>query len=171
MKYDFTFTLTEEDVYTFNKFHIRNSPSGRRTINRLRIFLPAMLVLLAAVNSLMSRTRVLPMVISGVLIVLWFVFFGKFIDWSVRRGLKRVRRDGSLCSSKEVFLSFDENGMVEMIEGGNGQTDYSIFERVAYDEYGVYLYNSAMTARVIPTRAFSSAGEKEQFIQFLNARI
>lgn len=171
MRYNFTFTLTEEDVYTFNRYHIRNSPAGRKTVNRLRLFFPAMLILVAAFNAVMLETRLLPLALSGALIILWFIFFNKFIDWSVRRSLKRAAKKGRLIDSQEVRVAFDEGGILEQVGESEAKADYSAFERVASDESGVYLYNSAMTARVIPRRAFTSPDEMAQFVQFLDGRL
>lgn len=169
--YSFRFALTEEDVFIFNRFHVRNSPTAGRTFNRFRLLMPALMLLVAAVNSVILETKAVILGVTAALIIVWFLVYGRLIDFSIRRSLRRMKKSGAVMYDQEIILEFDDLNVTEKSEGIEATIDYSVIESVESDKSGVYLYNTSQSARVIPARVFESPEEKERFVEFIRTRI
>lgn len=167
------YEITKDDLSAFNLFHNRHSPTARR--HHLRAwFVPPLIWLLVctAIWHLADRDRGTPLrtfldllpLFSGV------PFYLLYFPWAYRRKLRKIV-DGMIGEGKNRALfghrivTISEDAVTSAGEHSQTATDWRAVEKVVASDEHAYIYTSAMTAIIIPRRAFASVSEFEEFIR------
>lgn len=98
--------------------------------------------------------------------ILWFIFYPKYfyrhVLRQVRKMLKEGKSDGLLG---EHLLVVSEEGIVETTSKGEMKANWSSMEKFAEDEHCFYLYNTALSACIIPKREIEDVEKLRTYIQ------
>jgi hypothetical protein len=166
------FEIMKDDLCAFNLYHQRHSPTARRQYLRIW-FVPAFIWLLvcSGIWYLADRDRNTPLrtfldlipLFSGV--PMYLIYF----PWAYRRKLRKHIADmvgeglnRRLFSHHCVTITAD--GVSDTGEFGLTSTNWRAVEKIPATEEHAYIYTNALSAIIIPRRAFTSPSEFEMFI-------
>lgn len=159
------FELRKDDWSAFNFYHHFHSPTARRQYLRAW-FSPTILLLLGFLGvsllvSLNSPTpgstflALLPLFSGVPVYLLWF-------PWAYRRKVKKIvvgmigeGRNRTLLGKQRVTLS--PEGITKSSDFDRTTVAWSGVERVIKDQDYLFVYISALTAIIVPRRAFADA--------------
>ena len=162
------YTIAEEDYIQFNLYHMEESPSMRKQFQMLRLYLP----ILMAVVIFLVGTQVLnqPAIYWGIVGVLyttvWFVFYPRMHKKTIKKSVLKLAHEGDNSSL------FGDKTLV--IEGNkiiiSGQDTTETITKTAIKEIHqksdlLILYNSSVSAHIIPTR-YLTEHELETLLKF-----
>jgi hypothetical protein len=167
------YELTKDDLSAFNLYHHFHSPTARRQYYR-SWFVPAFIWLLACTGIwyLADRERGTPLrtfldlspLFAGV--PLYLIYF----PWAYRRKLRKIvagmvseGQNRGLFSRHRVTIS--PEGVTDSGEFGQSSTAWRAVERVACNGDYAFVYANALTAIIVPRRAFAAPTEFEEFVR------
>ncbi|AFM24024.1 YcxB family protein [Desulfomonile tiedjei] len=157
---------TEDDILAFNYYHFEHSPAARRDQYLMRYVIPitasVVLTLISGFYELVLWSTVFWL---GVLLV-WILLFPKLYWWVLERQLRSFLREGQnrMMIGKRVF-SLEADSVVETTESGQSKTKWNAVEKIVKNEDCIFIYNSSVTAYVVPRRAFESEDEFNRFFE------
>lgn len=167
------YELTKDDLGAFNLYHHFHSPTARRHYLRAW-FMPAIVWLLVCIGiwHLADKERNTPWktfldllpLFSGV--PLHLVIFPQWYRWKVRKivaGMVGEGRNRGLFSRHRITISTES--VTDSGELCQTATAWRAVERVAASEEHAYIYTNALTAIIVPRRAFADPPEFEQFVR------
>jgi len=167
------YEITKADLCAFNLYHHRHSPTARRQYLR-SWFIPAFAWLLVCIGIwyLADRERGTP---SRTLLDLLPLFsivplYLLYFPWVYRRKLRKIV-DGMVSEGKNRGLfshhrvTISPEGVTDSGEHNQTATAWRAVERVAAAGEHAYIYTSALSAIIVPRRAFASPSEFEAFVQ------
>lgn len=168
--FQWTYELSENDYYEFNRFHMYHAPMSKKTVWVGRFLPPACYMLIAFVffRATHSWTYVYTF---GVVSIAFVLFYRQICDASLRRRLKRIKKHGKLPFESRVSLEATDDHIVERADSGEKKTCLAQCEYVLAGHSAVYVYNSALSAYIIPNRVFRDEDEKNRFIRFIESKI
>jgi hypothetical protein len=167
------YEITKDDLSAFNLYHHFGSPTARRQYLR-SWFLPALIGLLVCTEIwyLADRERGTPLrtfldllpLFSGVPIYL--IYF----PWAYRRKVRKTiagmvsegQNRGLFCRHR---VAISPDGITESSEFGQASTAWRAVERVARNGDYAFVYTSALTAIIVPRRAFAAPTEFDEFVR------
>lgn len=171
--YTLQYELTDEDYLKFNITHRFSTPALRQRTQIYRFGFAAMYAALAVIWLFFFPSRTLN-VIFGIAFagIACFYLFGMTwrIKRSMRRSMDRLKSMGKLPYDTTITITFDEDGIHSVSENKEETTKYSAIERILLGEDAMYIYDSAATANLVPYRAFQTEQERQEFLDFLEAK-
>lgn len=164
------YNLTEEDYIHFNMYHIKNSKSAIRSLNAQRFLTPVFLILLSYILSLAGDTPFLELFIAFFITsILWILFYPKYFYSSVTRRIQKMIRDGKNGGLLgEHVLSMTDEGLVESTSYGQTKVNWSGILSLKEDNEYFYLYNSSVSALILPKREIAN---EEEIRSFFTSRV
>ena len=170
--FEFDFTVSEKDYIEFNRYHAQKSPAGKKSRRFAMMFVPAVFLIMIAVDYINGETDLMvPMlIVLGVLGVVMLLLSGPLMRWNATLSTKLMKKNGRLPYDSQVKLRFDDESIIEKTPMTEVKTSYAKLERIAVGPSGVYLYNSAISAILIPNTAFTNAAQKYDFLQFMHQK-
>lgn len=149
------YTITEEDYIQFNLYHIEESASLRKQFQMLRLYLPLLMaVVIFLVGTQVLKQPALYWVVVAVLYAVgWFVIYPRLYKKSIRKNVVKMAREGdntSVFGDKTLEIAGDKITI-------SGQDTTEIIDKTAIKEIKqkndlLILYNSSVSAHIIPTR-------------------
>ncbi|MBR7116480.1 MAG: YcxB family protein [Clostridia bacterium] len=174
MNFRFETTLTEEDYFNFNKFHMLKSPYGKKTVNSLRVSITVMIIAFMFISvlfgdfSLESWLYTIPLLI---LLVLFHVFMPNYLTFIIKGQIKQMKKSGKMPYSKESVIEFYDESFSEATEDNKTEMKYSAIERISVvTGKSIYLHTNNIMAYIIPMSAFASEDEYASFMEFIHKR-
>jgi small-conductance mechanosensitive channel len=167
---EINFNLTEEDYIHFNLYHIKNSKSAIRSLNVQRFLTPVFFILLSYILSLAGDTPFIELFIAFFITsILWILFYPKYFYSSITRRIKKMFREGKNGDllGKHV-LSMTDEGLVESRSNGQTKLNWSGIISLKEDKQYFYLYNSSVSALILPKRELAN---EEEVRNFLNSKV
>ena len=171
MKFQYTFKLDEQDYYEFNRYHMDNAPQMKRQMGILRFLFPVFFVFLGMSLGSGFAAAGIVNVLSGVLAVLWIVFFKRITNYSLKINIKKLKKDGKLVYDKDVEICFYDENFTEKSVESDSTFKYSMIEKIGIGHAGIYLYMGALLAHIIPKSVFESEAKFEEFVAFINSKV
>ena len=170
--FDFDYTVTEKDYIEFNRYHVQNSPAGKKSRKIALYIMLAALLLVLLTDFLNGNTEkmiytLIAFVVMGVCVLL---LLGPMMRWNVKLSTRIMKKSGRLPYDKQVNLRFEDELIIEKTPMTEVKTSYASLERIAVGKEGVYLYNSAISAILIPNTVFTNAAQKYDFLQFMHQK-
>lgn len=148
------YSLTEEDYLTFNLFHIKNSKTAKRSLDIQRFLTPVIFIALSYILSKLGNLSFLGLLISFLIVsILWIIFYPKYFYSYVSRHTKKMIKEGKndgLLGEHRMVLS--EEGIVDSTSNGETKVAWSGIKAFKEDKHNIYLYNSAVSAYILPKR-------------------
>lgn len=160
------FNLTEEDYLKFTMFHIKNSKTHNRALKTQRLMTPLLLIIMSYLFSLFDTTyfKVL-LIISLVVSVLWILFYPKYFYSYIIRNTKKMLKEGKndgLIGEHQWIMS--EEGLADKTSNGESKVNWSGIKSLQEDKDYFYLYNSAISAYVLPKRATKNVEDVRKYL-------
>ncbi|MED4401268.1 YcxB family protein [Metabacillus fastidiosus] len=159
--------LTEEDYLHFNLFHIKNSKTTSRALSMQRFLTPIFFLILSYILSVFLDEPFLGLfIIFFILSILWIIFYPKYfyslIIRQVKKMIKEGRNDGLLGDHHMIMT---EEEIVDSTANSETKVTWSGIEMFKEDDDYFYLYNSSVSAYILPKRALKDVEEIKNYIQ------
>ncbi len=171
--FEFKIDLNDEDYLQFNYYHASNSPMGKRTLlyYRFQMYILSALCILVFFIARADRLLIfIEAIFLGIVSILWFIFSKRRYFGLIRKRILRMKREGKLPYHTHVILRFEEDEIHESTPEIELRVKYSLVEKIAVTEHGVYIYHSSMHAFLLPNTVFSGEEEKLKFLEFINSK-
>lgn len=167
---EINYKLTEEDYLKFNLFHIKNSKTAIKALNMQRFLPPIFFIISAYIFTTVMNASFPVMLITFLIIsILWIIFYPKYFYNYVIRNTKKMIREGKNDGLLgEHHLIMTEEGIEDSTTYGETRVSWSGLKNFEEDNYNFYLYNSSLSAYVIPKREVSNV---EVMKNYLNSHI
>jgi len=160
------FELFEKDYINFNIDHTNKSPSLKRSLLVQRILGP---VIFLIAPFIIIRFSEIPMwywiTIFSITSVIWLVFYPKYFNWEMKRKIEKMLKEGSnesLFQKRKIIITDTE--MVQKSPTGEIITKWNEVNRVDETNEYIYIYNSSISAYIIPKRAFENENAIKVFL-------
>ncbi|WP_422122376.1 YcxB family protein [Planococcus sp. X10-3] len=167
---ELNYKLTEEDYIDFNLFHAKNSKAVKKQVTIQRILVPVIYLVLAVLVSVVLDMPFLIIFIPVLIVnILWIIFYPSYFYRLIKRNATKMMREGKnegvLGAHKMIFT---EDGLREISPKGEMSISWSGIESFGEDPSGFYLYNSGLSALIIPKKEL---GNSEAVSRFLDGKI
>ncbi|MGK7378201.1 YcxB family protein [Planococcus sp. 1R117A] len=161
------FNLTEEDYLSFNLQHVKHSKTATRSLRLQQILVPVIYIFLAYIFSVIVNTPFLFFLIPFLIIsMVWIIFYPKFFYSSVMRNVKKMLREGKAGGIIGKYtMTLSDEGIIQTSTTEEKKASWPAILSLQEDEERFYLYNSAMSAYIIPKRALKNSNETREWIQ------
>lgn len=161
------FTITEEDYIRFNLFHIKNSKTAMNALKIQRLLIPILYLVVGFVLAEVSDgSHGLWLSIFLVLGLVWFFFYPKYFYYSVQRRVQKMLKEGKnegILGEHDMVLS--EEGIHDTTSSGETSAKWSNIQNFTEDEHNLYLFNTSLSAYIIPKREIKNIEEFQQFVR------
>jgi hypothetical protein len=151
---EINYRLTEEDYLKFNLFHINNSESANKSLKTQRFATPFVYIIFAYIFANIADipflNALIPFLIVG---ILWVIFYPKYFQTRILSQTKKMIREGKnegLLGEHTMTLSDD--GIVDSNPNGETKVNWSGIIKFTEDDSNLYLYNSSVSAYIIPKK-------------------
>ena len=162
--------LTEEDYLNFNMFHVKNSKAVRETLNMQRFLTPIIFIIASFVLPKVGSISFLGVFITFLVVsILWVIFYPRYFYSYVIRGTKKMMKEGKndgLLGKHHMILS--EYGIIDSTSNGETKVTWSGIKTLSEDKQNIYLYNSSVSAYILPKRELDDV---EEIKTYLNSKV
>ncbi|MBU5592166.1 YcxB family protein [Clostridium sp. MSJ-4] len=168
MKIDYE--LTKEDYINFNIYHMDHSETMRRSLFIQRYIISLIFLIVPFV---VTGSSDIPLwywlSIFIIIFVLWVAFYPRYIKWMIKRRLTKMLQEGKNAGLLgKGSISLTEEGIVKTSDSDDAKTSWSTVEKIIETKELVIIYISAVSAYIIPIKAFNNNTHKEEFVNKLN---
>ncbi|ANU24156.1 YcxB family protein [Planococcus donghaensis] len=163
---EIVYEVTEEAYIDFNLYHAQNSETVRKTMTMQRVLVPIIYVVMAIVLSFILDIPILFMVIPFLIMgILWAVFYPKYFYRHIRKSAKKLLREGKNTGILGTHtMIFTEVGLREISATGEELVSWAGIENFGEDTSNLYLYNSGLSAYIIPKSSLVDVDRIRQFL-------
>ena len=167
---ELNYKLTEEDYIDFNVFHAKNSKAVQKQVTIQRILVPVIYLVLAILVSVVMDIQFFLIFIPVLIVnILWFIFYPAYFYRLIKRNSTKMMREGKNVGVLGAHrMIFTEDGLREISPKGEMSISWSGIETFGEDHAGFYLYNSGMSALIIPKKEL---GNSEAVSRYLVGKI
>ena len=174
MHYQLKIQLTNADFLAFNYFHSLESTIGKKQFKQARtVFAVVMAVIVALVLLISgwSTFSALFTVLIGLFSVLFLLFLKKIAKLNIRAQINTLKKSGKLPFEPEANYDFYEDCFIIRTENMCSEDSYATLERIdVVENQYAFLYNSSMSAHVLPIAQIRDQVNQEAFLQFLSTK-
>jgi len=158
------YEITLDDLVTFNKYHIRHSPTCRRSYWWNLVGMIVAFVLVAVLVGALYGTPIATAIHLAILLPLSWPLWHLIYRVTVARRLRKLYREGENRGLAGIHLiRIDAEGLAGTSQAGESKLKWVIVERIVEDNNHLYIYVSAVSAIVIPKRAFQDEHHIQAF--------
>ena len=161
------FELLEEDYVNFNIEHANSSVSVKRSLILQRTLGP--FVFLIATLALVKFSEI-PMwywiTVFSIMSVIWLVFYPNYFNWEMGRNIKKMLKEGNnknLLQKRKLFLT--DEAIIETSTASETKTPWSDVNKVEETGEYIYIYNSSISAYIIPKRVLGNQNKINTFLE------
>lgn len=166
MKY--RITLNDEDYLRFKIFNLYHTKSGERQINKLRMRVPlisVVLVLLLIVTDARHDMIIPYAIFLAIYSGISFIRVPKRIEKIMQKQIDDMKDDGRPPYYDETEIEFLESMIVQRSEHSERCVKHSGIEKIYVENDYLYIYLNARQALVIPYRYLGE--DKERVIEYV----
>lgn len=164
---EINYNVTEEAFIDFNLYHTKNSKTYRKSMNLQRFLIPAMYLLLAVIFSYVLDLPLLVLFIPFLIFaILWVIFSPSIYYRTIKRTAIKVIREGNnegMLGNHSMI--FSEEGLREISTTGETSISWSGIVNFGEDDSNFYLYNSGMSAYILPKKDLQDVESLRKLIQ------
>lgn len=167
------FELTKQDYIDFNLFHLDHSKTGRKTLFIQRYIVSLIFILAPFVLRWITE---IPfsywMVVCLAAYILWVINYPKSLKKSVVKRIDKMLSEGkntSLIGDNDIVIN--EGCITRITKQSESKSAWDTIESVQQNQKNIYIYNSALSAYIIPKRAFENKEDEASFINQVKAYI
>lgn len=163
---ELNYEITEKDYVDFNLFHAKNSKAIQKQITIQRLLVPVIYLLLAVIVSIAMDLPFLLLFIPLLIVSIgWFFYYPAHFYRTVKRNAGKMMKEGK---NKGVLgehtMIFTDEGLREISPKGEMTISWSGIEQFGEAPSGFYLYNSGMSALIIPKRELKNIDAVSSFL-------
>lgn len=165
---ELNYKLTEEDYLDFNLFHAKNSPAVQKQVTMQRIFVPVLYIVLAflAFMFLDMPSFLVLFVLFLIMGISWVIFYPAYFYRLIKRNATKMMREGKNEGVLGAHtMIFTEDGLREISPNSEMSVSWSGIENFGDGPAGFYLYNSGLSALIIPKRELVNSEEVSGFLK------
>jgi len=166
MYMEIQYHLTEEDYVKFNLFFMKNSETARKALNMQRFLAPVFFIFVSFLLAKIADMNFIGLfVIFAVISILWIWLYPKYFDHFVIRKTRKVLSEADnpgLLGEHRLLLS--EEGITETTAKSETRAAWSGIQDIKEDQHSLYLFNSAVSAFIIPKRATADIQAVKAFV-------
>ena len=157
------YNLNPEDYIRFNEYHFAHSPMVRRN----KWFFFVLPPLAGCVTVLLMPAHIMAKVITLLLLlIIWPCFALLYWPAAIRHRLHKFMREGDNTTHfGKHIISISPDGLEEMSDTAKNSVKWKGITKLVTAEHGLYLYNSAVSAYIVPNSAFTSEAQRQEFIE------
>lgn len=161
------FTLETKDYIAFNLYHTYHSPSLKKMMLAQK-FIPLLVFVIAPVMAI-KVTQQPPVywgVVFGLVSIIWLIRFPKYFERNLTKRLAKMIGEGKnqgLFDPKSMVINEEGIHLESLSE--NSHTRWQAIEKMVIDKDHIYLYNSAISAFIIPKSAFEDEKACDDFLE------
>lgn len=159
--------LSEEDYLNFNMFHVKNSKTAAKSLKLQRFLMPLFFIAFAYVFSAIADVSFWGLFITFfILSILWVIFYPKYFYSIVNRQTKKMIQEGDNEGLLgKHYLVMTEEGITETTSSGETRVSWAGLKEFAEDDDNFYLYNSGLSAIILPKKAVPNVVEVREYIK------
>jgi hypothetical protein len=164
---EITYDLTPEDLTALTWHHSTTSSTMKRYF-WVGLLLPPLMCLLVILmlEDLELSALAIPLVFAMAWILSYSYQRRRRVNRYIQRLVREGRNRGTLGPHKMVL---EERGLFDSTDVSESRTSWIGIERVEENERYIFLYKSALTAYVVPKRAFNDQRQAQQFFSVAKA--
>ena len=171
--FQFHYTLTEDDYIKFNMNHALNTKAGKKTGLILKSLVPCIfvaMIVLSLSNGISHSSLITEIVIFTIVSILWVILYKKIILRNIKKSMRMMKKSGRLPYNINGTMTFDENLICDTAPTQETKTSYNLIEAIYTTNDAIYIYNSAVTAFILPYRFIENQATFNSFVDFLQAK-
>lgn len=171
--FEFHYNITEDDYVKFNLNHSLHTKIGKRTVLTMQLCVPcifAVLILLSLIKDISFSFLMTQIIIYGIGSIFWIIFYRKSILRNIKKSVRTMKKSGRLPYTENGTLIFDENYICEHTALQETKTAYSLIEAIYTTNEALYIYNSAISAIMLPYRFIESQEVFNSLMDFLQEK-
>ncbi|EDP67661.1 hypothetical protein CAT7_04459 [Carnobacterium sp. AT7] len=163
------FELLEEDYINFNLDHANSSASVKKSLILQRILGPLVFLIATLALGTFSEIPVWYWItIFSIMSVIWLVFYPNYFNWEMGRNIKKMLKEGNnknLLQKRKIFLT--DEAIIETSTASETKTPWSDVNKVEETSEYIYIYNSSISAYIIPKRVLGNQNKINTFLEEL----
>lgn len=164
---EITYELTEEDVVSYNLYHVKNSKVGKNSLQWQRFVSPLIFLLFAYFLSVFTDMERVPLlVIFSIIAIVWVLFYPKYfynhVTRQVRKMLKEGKNEGLVG---EHTMKLNKEGITDRTSMGETHVHWQGVHRIVEDAAYVYIYTSTVSAYIVPKRDTYSVDGLKAYVE------
>lgn len=166
LKYEVTF----DDLLDFNLYHAFNSPTLKKSLTTQRILIPVIYLgfglLFTYIKGYKSIWFFLPAftILSVIMVLLYPRRFKKRMKKNI---IKLFKEGANTGITGEQTLNISSENIIETNQFKEIKSKWSSIEKVVKSERSILIYNSPVSAIIVPLRIFESTETAEEFIRIV----
>jgi len=169
---DIEYEITMDDLLNFNLYHLGQSSILRRFRIIVQFLVPAILILILMLTVLTDNFSIILTLVCVVVSVYCLFFYPSDYPKHLKKATRKVCRERinktATCKHK---LSLTPDGITEITVWRKGWVHWKVIEKVVSTDDYVFIYNSAVSAYLVPRRAFHDESQYEEFMQILKQNV
>ena len=172
----FKFTISEGDYIEFNRFHMKNHPTAKRSNKIIYVFLGIVMLIMAAFVSYREEGFhvvgfVVVSAISAACVGSMLLFENPFNKVLIKFQIAMMKKSGKLPFNSDVEMIFDEDSLIEISDETETKSKYSNIERIFKNPNGyIYIYINSLQAQILPMSVFESSAQSDEFWEFVHSK-
>lgn len=169
----FNYVLTEQDYIEFNIFHYSNSPAMKKQQIFMVVSVPVVLILIALFYILFIRPEsiIAPILICILISFVWVLGFPMIMKNQIKKQVTKLMDEGKKDDlTGEFTMIIDEEGITDGNTCRTVKSSFDTIEKITMDDKRLYIYNSAMSAFMIPHSAFGSTEKEDKVVAFIKEK-
>ncbi len=162
------YDLTKDDFIAFNLFVIESSPTlNKQWLQFLWFPIVAYMIFAIALgqaaHSEYSRSGAY--MSFCIVACIWLIYARQYWNWSIRRRLNKLLAGGKNNGTHGIkSITIGPDGVHSSDEQSEAQIKWSAIEKIANSPSATYLFIGALSAVIVPHRAFATDGERMEFV-------
>lgn len=164
------YKLQEEDYIAFNLYHAKKSPSISNSLKLQRLMGPIVFIPAAFLTAYYtSPPLVFWLVLFGIASFMWLRFYPQYLDREMTKRLKKILNEGKtegLYQKRNIEVT--EDGISQSSESGYSKIKWRDLESIDNMKEYIYVFDTSLSAFIIPKRVFKTPDEEKLFIDQTN---
>jgi len=159
------FAPTRDEMLAFQRHFIKTDPASVRARKKIvwgaAIIYIGVGLLIAYGNSILFQ-QITAIVLFTVIAVLWLIFSPRYIlSASMKRVEQRLSEKENAMFFAEREITFSQESIRTITEDGEETFRWKAMIKLVETKDSYYLYNSAITALILPIRVFTEKQDEE----------
>lgn len=109
-------------------------------------------------------------VVFGAMAFVYLFFYKRLSLRGLKNNLKRMKKAGKLPYPSNTTITFFEDYFFEKTDTSETRMSYLNVEHVDDSDMAVYIYTGAISAYIVPNRAFKDSDERAAFICYMQTK-
>lgn len=163
-KIEFDFTI--EDWMAFQEYYLDSSNAHQRSKKIVLWFFPALGLTLTLVDLINEKEWWITAIAFGLVTIPWFIWFPRYIHKATLKRVEKMITDGknaSLIGPHEIEVG--EEGIRHKGPQSETMINWSGIEKMGTTEDYIFVFDSAVSALIVPKIAADNPVELESFIK------